>query len=120
MITGWFVRLTLILAIVGVVAFEGVSIVIASVGVKDDAQSAALAAASAYQSQHTAAAAIAAAKADLNKGETLVPGSVHAAPDGTITLQVRRVANSIFLHLWKTTAKWDVVTATVSESPATQ
>ena len=98
MITGWFVRLTLILAILGVAAFEGVSIVIANVGVKDDAQSAAFAAAAAYQSQHTAIAAIAAAKADLSKGDTLVAGSCacgpgrHDHPAGEARRQLDRVA----------------------------
>jgi hypothetical protein len=119
MISSWFVRLTLILAILAVGAFEGISILIASIGVKDDAQDAALAAATAYQSNHTALAAITAAKATLHDGETLVPGSVRAAANGTISLQVRRTASSIVLHTWSTSAKWDIVTGTASSAPAT-
>ena len=118
MISGWFIRLTLILAIVAVAAFEGISILIASVGVKDDAQDAALAAANAYQSTHAASAAIAAAKSVLNAGDSLVPGSVRAAADGTVSLQVRRTANSILLHSWSTSAKWDIVTGSASSAPA--
>jgi hypothetical protein len=118
MISGWFVRLTLILAILAVGAFEGISILVASIGVKDDAQDAALAAATAYQSSHTALAAITAAKGTLHDGETLVPGSVRAAADGTISLQLRRTANSIFLHSWSTSAKWAIVTGSASAAPA--
>jgi hypothetical protein len=119
MISGWFVRLTLIFAVLAVGAFDGISILVASVGVKDDAQSAAQAAATAYQqSGHSAEQALAAAKAALSDGETIVPGSVHAATDGTISLKIHRTAKSIVLHLWSTSAKWDVVTGTASALPS--
>jgi hypothetical protein len=117
MISGWFVRLSLTIAIVAIVAFEAVSILVASIGVKDDAQDAALAAATAYQSNHSAAIAIAAAAGALHEGDTLVPGSVHASADGTVSVQVHRTARSIFLHLWSTSAKWDVVTGSASAAP---
>jgi hypothetical protein len=119
MISGWFVRLTLIFVVLAVGAFDGIAVLVASIGVKDDAQSAAQAAATAYQADHSAATALAAAKTELNDGETIVPGSVHAAADGTVTLQIRRTAKSIVLHLWSTSAKWDVVTGTASASPVT-
>jgi hypothetical protein len=118
MITGWFVRLALILAVLAVGAFDGISVLVASIGVSNDAETAALAAAVAYQGNHTADAAIAAAEGALNKSETLVPGSFRAAPDGTVSLQVRRKAGSIVLHLWSTSAKWDLVTGTASAAPA--
>jgi hypothetical protein len=118
MITGWFVRLTLIFVVLAVGAFDGISVLVASIGVKDDAQSAASAAADAYQgSHHNAEAAITAAKNSLDAGDTLVAGSVHAAADGTVSLQVRRKAGSIVLHLWSTSAKWDIVTGTASAAP---
>jgi hypothetical protein len=119
MITGWFVRLTLILAVLAVGAFDGLSVLVASYGVVSDAQSAAVAAAAAYQTNHTVDSAIAAAQGALSHGETLVPGSFRTAPDGTVSLQVRRKARSVVLHLWSTSAKWDIVTGTASDSPAT-
>jgi hypothetical protein len=118
MISGWFVRLTLVLVIVALGAFEGISVLVASVGAKDDAQDAALAAANSYQSNHSAVGAIAAANGVLHDGDTLVPGSVRAAADGTVSLQVRRTASSILLHRWSTSAKWDVVTGSASSKPA--
>jgi hypothetical protein len=118
MITGWFVRLTLIFVVLAIGAFDGISVLVASLGVKDDASTAATAAANAYLANHTAEAAITAAKATLNSGETLVPGSVKAAPDGTISLQVKRKAGSIVLHLWSTSAKWDIVTGSASAAPS--
>jgi hypothetical protein len=117
MITGWFVRLTLIFVVLAVGAFDGISVLVASIGVKSDAESAAVAAAAAYQAHHTADAAIAAAEGELNDGETIVAGSVRAAPDGTVSLQVRRKAGSIVLHLWSTSSKWDIVTGTASAAP---
>jgi hypothetical protein len=53
---------------------------------------------------------VTAAQATLPKGEVLVPGSVHIDNAGTVTLQVRKTAQSLLLHLTKATKGWAVVT----------
>jgi hypothetical protein len=117
MVFGWLTRLTVALVVFAIFAFDGISIITAKVGAGDDAQSVALAAATAYQSNPSGEAVLTAAKAALSDGETLVPKSIKVATDGTVTLKIRRTAKSIVLHLWSTTAKWDVVTATGSARP---
>jgi hypothetical protein len=118
MILGWFTRMTVALVVLAIVAFDGISILTAKVGVGDEAQSAAEAAAAAYQNDHTAQAILAAVQTELNDDDTLVPGSIKVSADGTVTLKIRRTAKSIVLHLWSTSARWDVVTAQASAKPA--
>jgi hypothetical protein len=117
MVFGWLTRLTLALVVFAIFAFDGISIITAKVGAGDEAQSVALAAAEAYQSAHSGSAVLAAAKSALSEGDTLVPKSIKVASDGTVTLKIRRTAKSIVLHLWSTSARWDVVTATGSARP---
>ncbi len=110
MVTSWFARLALVLAVLAVFAFDGISIVAAHFTASDDAQTAATAAAGAYKNSGLPGAAIQAAEASLPKGDTLVPGSVHIDNTGTVSLQVRRTARSLLLSLTSATKGWTVVT----------
>ena len=90
MVTGWFVRLTLIFAVIAVFAFDGISVLAAHFSASDDAQTAAQAAASGLpQAPASPGPAVLAAEQRLPKGETLVPGSVHIDNTGGVTLKVR-------------------------------
>ena len=110
MVTSWFARLAVILAVLAVFAFDGISVVATHFSASDDAQTAAAAAAQAYKSSGLANSAVIAAQASLPKGEVLVPGSVHIDNAGTVTLKVRKTAQSLLLHLTKATKGWAVVT----------
>jgi hypothetical protein len=111
MITGWLTRLIVVITLLAIAAFDGLSIVGAHFQASDDAQTAAEAGSLAYQQQHTGDAALAAATQALKGGDKLVPGTFSVQPDGTVTLRVRRRASSIVLHMWSETKSWDVVTA---------
>ncbi len=111
MITGWLTRLIVVITLVAIALFDGLSIVGAHFQASDDAQSAAQAASLTFQQQHSTAAALEAAKQALSGGDKVVPGSFAVQPDGTVTLKVRRTASSIVLHLWSKTRDWDRVTA---------
>ena len=117
MVTSWFARLALIFGIVAVFAFDGISIVAAHFSASDDAQTAAQAAATAYQGSGLIGTAVVAAEATLPKGEKLVAGSVKIGSGGTISLEVRRTARSILLHLTSQTKKLTLVTESGSASP---
>jgi hypothetical protein len=119
LVRAWFIRLVLMLAILAVVAFDGMSIVVAHFQVSDAANQAAQAAATAYrQSNDTATApSVLAAEQSLPHGDELVPGSVHFLPDGTVTLKVRQTAKSLLLHVFKQTRSWAVVTESGSADP---
>jgi hypothetical protein len=115
-ITGWFTRVVVALAILGVLAFDGLSVVSAHFGTSDDAQAAALAAAS-VSKQSGVNGAAAAAQQSLSRGETIVPGSLQVAADGTVSLRVRRTARSLVLRLLPRTRNWAVVTEAGSGAP---
>ncbi len=117
MITGWLTRVTVMLAVIAVIAFDGVSVVAAHLRASDDAQTAALAAADAYHQQGTIDAAKAAAKQNLSKGESLVPGSLRVARDGEVDLTIHKTARSLVLHLFSATKSWAIVTESGSGMP---
>ncbi len=117
MVTSWFARLTVVLAILGVFAFDGISVVAAHFSASDDAETAAQAAAAAYQHNGLLGPAVVAAEQTLPKGEKLVPGSVQVTNTGTVSLEVRRTARSLLLHMTSETKKWAVVTEAGSANP---
>lgn len=110
MVTSWFARLAVIFAVLAVFAFDGISVVATHFSASDDAQTAAAAAAQAYKSSGLVNTAVLAAQATLPKGEVLVPGSVHIDNAGTVSLQVRKTARSLLIHLTKATKGWAVIT----------
>lgn len=117
MVTGWFARLALIFAVVAVFAYDGISVTAAHFAAADDAQNAAQAAATAYDGSRQVGPAVTAAEAALPKGEKLVPGSVKINNTGGVSLEVRRTARSLLLHLTSQTKKWTVVTESGSANP---
>jgi len=119
MVTGWLTRLVVTLAILGIIAFDAISVAGAHFQASDDADRAAQAAATAYhQTGATESDAFLAAEKTLGTSERLVHGSFQIAADGTVTLKVRRTAKSLLLHLWSATRGWAVVTEPGSAQPA--
>lgn len=111
MVTGWLTRLVATIAILGVIAFDAISVAGAHFQASDDAQTAAQAAVTAYhQAGGTESGAVQAAEQALPGGDTLVKGSFQIEPDGSVSLRVRRTAKSLLLHLWSGTRSWAVVT----------
>ncbi len=106
MVIGWFARLFIVAAVVGVLGFDSINLVTAHTGAREDADNAATAAAAAWQGADGAtnpaageAAATAAAATRLVSGESLVPGSLHVSASGRVTLEVRRTAeHTIVAH----------------------
>jgi hypothetical protein len=115
----WFVRLVVVLAVLAVVAFDGISIMITHFTASDDANHVAQVAANAYHDSNDTNrnAAVLAAEQALPTGASIVPGSVSFAPDGAVNLQVRRTAKSLFLHVLEQTRSWAVVTESGSANP---
>jgi hypothetical protein len=119
MVTGWLTRLVATLAILGIIAFDAISVAGAHFQASDDADHAAQAAATAYhQPAATESDAFLAAEKALSGNETVVKGSFQISADGTVTLRVRRTAKSLVLHLWSATRGWAVVTESGSAQPA--
>jgi hypothetical protein len=106
-------RLVIVLAIVGVLGYDGFSIMSAHVNTENDAQTAAYAASQAYNSQsnHNLPAAYAAAVASVRgKGETVLTTGFTANADGTIHLTVQRIAPTVVIKHFGSLHSWTVVT----------
>ena len=117
MVTGWFVKLAVVLAVLGVIAFDGFSIVATYLSASDDAQTVAQAAANAYATQKTPTAALLAAEQALHKGDKLVPNSMTISSTGEVSLKIQKTAGSIVLHHFSQGKKWDLVTEAGTADP---
>jgi len=108
-ILGWLTRIVVSIALVGIVAFDGLSIGVAHISAADDANTAARSASQAWLGQHDLNAAVQAAQATAAEhDETVVANSVHVQTDGTVELKIERDATTLVvkhihaLHSWLT------------------
>lgn len=98
MIIGWFTRVLVVIAVLAVIGFDGISIVSAHLSAQDDANDAASDAASAWGNQHDITTALAAAQGALKHGETIVPGSLKITTTGVATIKITRKAQTLVAH----------------------
>lgn len=114
----WFIRLAAVLAVLGVLAFDGIAVVATRLQVADAANSDAVAASDAWQQTHVAQKAYDAALSAGKPGDTIAPTSFRVDPDGTVHLQLRRTARTIVLRRWSTSAAWASVTGEGTARPS--
>lgn len=114
-VLGWLVRVALVLAVVGVLAFDGLSVLVAEMGVEDEAGRAARSASSTWSDTHDVRQAYTTAEASLgSSASAIVPGTFRVTPDGTVSLRVERTAPTLVLHRVDRTAGLARVTADAS------
>jgi Flp pilus assembly protein TadG len=100
-VLGWLTRLTLVLAIVGLVAFDGISIVTSRLSLEDVGNQAARSASETWQRTHDIRAALASAQqtaSESNADTGVVTDSLSVDPDGTAHLTVTRQASTLVAH----------------------
>jgi hypothetical protein len=109
-ILGWFTRVAVFLLLLGIVAFEGISLATAHLNGVDTANQVALAGAEAYAPRHNAEAAYAAAakEATAHKAE-LLPDNFTISADGSVDVAIKTTATTLFLYRTDATAKWAVI-----------
>lgn len=118
-VVGWLVRLVAVFSVVGVLAFDGVSLGTAELAVTDTAAAAARAAGLELGSGSTAQQAYLAAQdaASADDGLNEVPVEEFVVtPDGTVTLLVRRDTPTMVLHHIPGSAGWLVAEATATHA----
>lgn len=98
MIVGWFTRVLVVFAVLGVIGFDGVAILTAHLGAQGDANNAASDAAVSWGDQHDITQALTAAQGALHHGETIVPGSLKITSSGAATLRVTRGTKTLVAH----------------------
>jgi Flp pilus assembly protein TadG len=101
MVVGWLSRIVLILGIVGVAGYDGVTTIQAQVTIKDQASSAAIAGYNSYASSHDVQTAYQAALADArgsNPANTIAPAQFTVSNKGIVTLTVTRNVHTLVAH----------------------
>jgi hypothetical protein len=119
-VIGWLVKVALVIAILGVALFDAIAVTSAHLSATDDANTAASAAAWEYRNSHSATAALGAATdAITSPNEQLVPNSMTIAPDGSVTVALRRTITTMVMHSIGPLKKYTAVTVKGEASPPT-
>jgi Flp pilus assembly protein TadG len=108
-VLGWLTRLTVVLAVAGLIAFDGISILTSKLSLEDAGDQAARTASETFQRTHDIQAALARAQqtaTEANASTTVVADSLSVDPDGTAHLTVTRVANTILAEHLPPTRSW--------------
>ena len=118
-VLGWLTRLVAVLAVLGLIGFDAISLGLARFTAEDHAQAAARAAASTFAQTHTPQAAYDAALGEVvAHGDTIDPASFTTAQDGAVTLTLSRTAPTLLLERVPPLRDWAQMSATVTGRPA--
>jgi hypothetical protein len=116
-VVGWLTRVTLTLAVIGVILFDTASLLVGRVSVSDHADAAAQAARDAWRPQHSYAAAVTAAQGAADNDE-LVANSLVIGADGTTTLALHRNVSTLILqHIPRAKRLGDVTEVGLARPP---
>ena len=117
-VLGWMTKLALTMAVLGLIGFDGVSLVAAKFSAADRATTYANDAAGLYRTSKnidtTYAAIVAEAK---DKGDTVDIKTFSVAPDGIITLTMHHTAKTIWMQKVSFLKKYTTVTEHGEGSP---
>ncbi|MDT7546787.1 MAG: hypothetical protein QOE99_2897 [Actinomycetota bacterium] len=97
-VLGWLTKLAVILGLLGVVAFDGISLAQARFQAADHATTAASAAADDYKANHDLQKAYNAAFATVSGNDTIETKTFQVATDGTVTLRLHHEATTLILN----------------------
>lgn len=114
-IVGWLTKITVFLALVGVLGFDLVSVATTKMSAADDAQNAARKAADVYQDTRNIDTAYAAALAYVEgRNGAIDPADFVVHRDGTVRVTVQKTATTVVFFRTSTSKKWTLVKAEAS------
>ncbi len=118
-ISSWLIKLTISLALVGLIAFDAISVATAQLSLSDDAAGAARAAVDSLDSGDYRDAHPAAESYVLDQDTTNVVSAddVRVASDGSATVTVHRTAPTLILFRLGPLADWGERKATITAKP---
>lgn len=116
MVVGWLTKLTVTLAVLGVLLFDVSALLVGRVQVADHADSAAQAAADSWRQQHSYQGALLAAQTSAGTDE-IVPKSLVISSDGATTVALHRDLTTMVLRHIPRLAELDSVTETGNARP---
>lgn len=117
-VVGWLARLVMLFGVLGLLAFDGFTVIVATFGASDDATVAASAAADAYKTTKNVQSAYDAAVNALGgKPDTVETKTFSVAPDGAVTLTVDRSPLTLWMHRIGPTRGWTHVSQSGTGKP---
>lgn len=117
-VLGWLTKLVAVLAVLGVLVFDAVSVGAGHFQTEDHAQKAARAAVESYRATPDLQLAYQAATgAVLADGDTIDPQTFVAGTDGSITLELRRTVPTLVLDRIRPLRDWTTMNRTVTGRP---
>jgi len=119
-VLGWLTRLTVTLALLGLLAFDAISLGVGKMQAEDRAITAARAAVTAYQDGKDVQRAYDAAVATLEDPavDSIDPAGFTVTSDGVVTLTVRHTASTMLVEKVGPVRHWATSTGTTSAAPA--
>lgn len=119
-VVGWLTKLVVVIAVLGVMAFDAIAVGAARMNASDDANQAASAAQTAWQSSHNVQTAYGAAEGSLtNSSEQILTRGFAIDPDGTVHLLLRRTAPTLVMSKIGPLKKYTIVTVSGEATPPT-
>ena len=97
-VLGWLTKLVVALAVLGVIGFDGISLVQARVQASDRANTAAAAASDEYREHKDVQQAYNAAFATVPGDDTIETATFRVTPEGAVTLRLHHVATTLVLR----------------------
>jgi hypothetical protein len=119
MVVGWLVKLAVVLTLLGIVGFDGISLAVTHLNSQDDANSAASAAAETWQQTHSAQQAYQAAVDSAGSNDTVIAKTFTIDADGTVHLSLTRKATTLVMYRIGPLKKYVEVTAKGEAGPPT-
>jgi len=116
-VLGWLTRLTVTLALLGIIGFEVLSVVVTKVQVQDIGQSSAQSAIASYQQNKDPATAYEAASAYAEGEGATIPKKSFAIDSESVTFDLQKVAPTLFLYRWDKSASLAEVETKVYAEP---
>jgi len=117
-VLGWLTRIAVVLSLLGLVAFEVLSIAVTNVSLQDVGAASADAALTEYSQHHNAATAYEAAAAYAeSQGATIPKRSFIMNPDGSVGFEVRKTAPTLVIYRIGPLAKFAKVVVSIDSAP---
>lgn len=112
MVLSWLAKITAVLGLVALVAFDGLAVASTTASVADQGSMAAREASEVWDATKNIQLAYNAAVAsatEANPGNVVPTKGFSVDTDGTVHLVIRRESDTLLIHRWTRTAGWGMV-----------
>ncbi len=113
-VTGWLTRLTITLAVLGVLAYDGIAYGVSAIDIRDAAADGARAAADDFAIFRDVERAYESATAAAGEESTIPPETFTIDNAGTVSLVARRSVDTLVLRFLPRSGEWLTVEATAA------